>query len=276
MTADLQARPLAAVVAVSHESGDEIDGWLDAIERTGMRDRLELCIVDSGSGPRERERLRREVEPRVDHLLLSPTGVSGRRATAARRCTSAPVLIFTNPDTQLVTLPSAVGSDWPSGLLVGAMNHSLKPPDAHGARGLPTARRQALDLALGRFAPPVFVRDAVAPTWVSGSALALTREDFIRDGLFPEDLFLYYEDLDSLPGPRRAGRPGGHRSRLGDPPPAGGGRTAGPRLPGRHRPGERAAGRRAPPGPRGRRPGRTSCWRRSTFRAERRESSPGG
>ena len=109
--------------------------------------------------------------------------------------------------TQLVTLPSAVGSDWPSGLLVGAMNHSLKPPDAHGARGLPTARRQALDLALGRFAPPVFVRDAVAPTWVSGSALALTREDFIRDELFPEDLFLYYEDLElCLAHAERGGR----------------------------------------------------------------------
>ncbi len=196
MTPAPHSPPIAAIVAVSHDSGDEIAGWLEAIERTGRRDRLELCLVDSGSAPEERERLQREFGSRVDHLLLEPNRGFGASCNRGAAATSAPVLIFTNPDTQLGTLPAGLEDGWPAGRLAGAMNHSLTPPAAHGARGMPTARRQALDLALGRFAPPVFVRDAVAPTWVSGSALAISREDFERDGRFPEDLFLYYEDLE--------------------------------------------------------------------------------
>ena len=68
---DAQAAPLAAVITVSYNSSSSMPSWLEAIEATGCRDRLELCVVDSGSETAERERLERDVRPHVDHLLLS-------------------------------------------------------------------------------------------------------------------------------------------------------------------------------------------------------------
>ncbi len=190
------AAPLAAVITVSYNSSSRLASWLEAIEATGCRDRLELCVVDSGSEAAERERLERDVRPHVDHLLLEPNRGFGRNSNRGVAATTAPVLIFANPDTRLDTLPTALFGDWPPGLLVGAMNHTLDPPGAQGCRRVPTAGRQALDITLGRFSPPVYVRDAVAPTWISGSSLAVSRDDFMRAGGFPEDLFLFFEDLE--------------------------------------------------------------------------------
>jgi GT2 family glycosyltransferase len=193
------------VITVSHNSSSEMSGWLEAIEATGGRDRLELCVVDSGSEAGERERLEREVAPRVEHLLLEPNRGFGANSNRGAAATTAPVLIFTNPDTRLESLPGALAGDWPPGLLVGAMNHSLNPPAAQGCRRVPTAGWQALDMTLGRFSPEVYKRDAVAPTWVSGSALAVSREDFLRAGGFPEEFFLYFEDLELCLAHRRRG-----------------------------------------------------------------------
>jgi GT2 family glycosyltransferase len=202
---DAQAAPLAAVITVSYNSSSRLPSWLEAIEATGCRDRLELCVVDSGSETAERERLERDVRPHVDHLLLEPNRGFGRNSNRGVAATTAPVLIFANPDTRLDTLPTALFGDWPPGLLVGAMNHTLDPPGAQGCRRVPTAGWQALDMTLGRFSPPVYERDAVAPTWISGSSLAVSRDDFMRAGGFPEDLFLFFEDLELCLAHRRRG-----------------------------------------------------------------------
>jgi GT2 family glycosyltransferase len=192
-------------VTVTHNSASDLGEWLEAIEAGGLRERLELCVVDAGSQPDERERLRREVGPRVEHLLLEPNLGFGRSCNRGAAATTAPVLIFTNPDTRLDTLPAALQTGWPPGLLLGAMNVAIDPPGAQGAGRLPTAGWQALDMALGRFSPPVYVRDAVAPAWVSGSDLAVSREDFARAGGFPEELFLFFEDTTLCVAHRRQG-----------------------------------------------------------------------
>jgi GT2 family glycosyltransferase len=192
-------------VTVSHNSAADLDAWLEAIEAGGHRDRLELCVVDSGSEPEERERLKREVASKVDHLLLEDNLGFGRSCNRGAAATTAPVLIFTNPDTRLDTLPSALQKEWPAGLMLGAINVAIDPPGAQGASRVATAGWQALDMALGRFSPPVYVRDAVAPAWVSGSDLAVSRADFERAGGFPEELFLFFEDTTLSVAHRRNG-----------------------------------------------------------------------
>jgi glycosyltransferase involved in cell wall biosynthesis len=62
-----------------------------------------------------------------------------------------------------------------------------------------------MDMILGRLSPPVYVRVAEGAAWVSGSALAISRADFTRAGRFPEDIFLYFEDLDLCLAHRRRG-----------------------------------------------------------------------
>ena len=187
---------LAAVITVTYNSSAQMLPWIEAIEALGVRDRLEVCVVDSGSDLAERRALRANVAPRVDHLLLEPNRGFGRSNNAGVAATTAPVLIFANPDTRLLTLPTGLSGDWQEGDAVGAVNHSSEPPMPNAFLHVPTARWQAMDMILGRLSPPVYVRAAEGAAWLSGSALAISRADFMRAGRFPEDVFLYFEDLD--------------------------------------------------------------------------------
>jgi N-acetylglucosaminyl-diphospho-decaprenol L-rhamnosyltransferase len=196
---------LAAVITVTYNSSAQMPAWIGAIEALGVRDRLEVCVVDSGSDLAERRALRANVAPRVDHLLLESNRGFGRSCNAGVAATTAPVLIFANPDTRLLTLPTGLSGPWPEGAAVGAVNHSSVPPMPNAFRHVPTAGWQAMDMILGRFSPPVYVRAAEAATWLSGSALAISRTDFQRAGGFPDDIFLYFEDLDLCLAHRRRG-----------------------------------------------------------------------
>jgi N-acetylglucosaminyl-diphospho-decaprenol L-rhamnosyltransferase len=198
---------LAAVITVTYNSSGQMASWLEAIEQLGVRDRLELCVVDSGSDLAERRALREKVAPHVDHLLFEPNRGFGRSCNAGVAATSAPVLIFANPDTRLLNLPTALNGSWPDGLAVGGVNHSSDPPEPNAFRHVPTAGWQAMDMLLGRLSPPVYERASEGAEWLSGSALAVSRADFVRAGEFSDEIFLYFEDLDfCLEHRRRGGR----------------------------------------------------------------------
>jgi GT2 family glycosyltransferase len=196
---------LAAVITVTYNSSAQMPAWLEAIESLGMRSQLELCVVDSGSDLAERRGLRRDVGARVDHLLLNPNRGFGRSCNVGVAATSAPVLIFANPDTRLLNLPTALSEPWPDGVAVGAMNHSSVPPLPNAFRHVPTASWQAVDMILGRLSPAVYERADKDPQWLSGSALAISRADFERAGGFADDIFLYFEDTDLCLAHRRGG-----------------------------------------------------------------------
>jgi GT2 family glycosyltransferase len=197
--------PVAAVITVTYNSSRQMIDWIEAIEALGVRDRLEVCVVDSGSDLAERRELRAVMASRVDHLLLEPNRGFGRSCNTGVAATSAPILIFANPDTRLLTLPTGLLEDWQEGAAVGAVNHSSEPPMPNAFRHVPTARWQAMDMILGRLSPPVYARAAEGAAWLSGSALAISRADFTLAGGFPEDIFLYFEDLDLCLAHRRRG-----------------------------------------------------------------------
>src|SRR3954465_1105461 len=196
---------LAAVITVTYNSSAQMASWMGAIEKLGVRDRLELCVVDSGSDLAARRALRTDVAPHVDHLLLEPNRGFGRSCNVGVAATSAPVLIFANPDTRMLNLPTALSGTWPEGLAVGGINHSSDPPTPNAFRHVPTAGWQAMDMLLGRLSPPVYERAAQGAEWISGSALAISREDFLRVGGFSDEIFLYFEDLDFCLSHRRRG-----------------------------------------------------------------------
>jgi GT2 family glycosyltransferase len=200
-----ESGPIAAVITVTYNSSRQMLDWIEAIEALGVRDRLEVCVVDSGSDLAERRALRAGIASRVDHLLFEPNRGFGRSCNTGVAATSAPILIFANPDTRLLTLPTGLFEDWQEGAAVGAVNHSSEPPMPNAFRHVPTARWQAMDMILGRLSPPVYVRAAEGAAWLSGSALAISRADFLRAGRFPEDIFLYFEDLDLCLAHRRRG-----------------------------------------------------------------------
>jgi N-acetylglucosaminyl-diphospho-decaprenol L-rhamnosyltransferase len=186
-----------AVVTVTHNSSQVIEGWIDALGETGRRSQMEVCVVDSGSTPEERRFLRERVAPRVEVVCERPNLGYGRCCNVGAEQTSAPALLFINPDARVQSLPDAV---WNAGLIDGQLLGAFKQlPDGgiipQGHRRYRTAAREAETLVLGRFRPELG-RTAESPAWVSGAALIIRRADFDRIGGFSSELFMYFEDAD--------------------------------------------------------------------------------
>lgn len=186
-----------AVVTVTHNSSGIIGAWFDALEESGLRDRFEVCVVDSGSSPERAEATRRAAEGRADTFLAVPNLGFGRASNIGVGATSSPLVMFLNPDAWLEAVPADLLE--PAnvrGAIVGCtilpVHHG--PPSAGFSRA-PTARWEASSLVLGRHAA-TYDRTFTSPAYISGGTLLVAREDFERLGGFSSELFLYFEDAD--------------------------------------------------------------------------------
>jgi N-acetylglucosaminyl-diphospho-decaprenol L-rhamnosyltransferase len=198
--------PQLAVVTVTHNSSQVIERWIDALEATGRRSQMELCVVDSGSTPDERRFLKERVAPRVEVVCERPNLGYGRCCNVGAEQTSAPALLFTNPDARVQSVPDGV---WNGGLIAGQLLGAFKQlPNGEispaGYKRYPTAGRETEKLVLGRFSRGPG-RTAESPAWVSGAALIVRRADFDRIGGFSAELFMYCEDADLCLRHRAAG-----------------------------------------------------------------------
>jgi N-acetylglucosaminyl-diphospho-decaprenol L-rhamnosyltransferase len=197
--------PLLAIIAVTHDSSAEMEAWLAAVDAVRERVPAEICVVDSGSSPAERERMLEIARGRADHVILRPNIGYGGACNAGAAATTAPVLLFTNPDTRLISVP---GSALAPGALEGTILSGYVVDGAvclpAGFAAMPFARRQAAQLVLGRRAR-TFARAETNPMWVSGGALMIARGDLRRLGGWAEDYFLYFEDADLCLRHRRRG-----------------------------------------------------------------------
>lgn len=192
--------PVAAVIAVAHNSSESILGWLEALEvlRAGTgAPRLETCVVDNGSRPGELRFLREHVAPRVDVLVESANVGFGRGCNAGAAATRAPVLIFTNPDTRVRSLPDDVvrGRSIEGTVLAGLGLQADGTSIPLAFEHLPTFWWEARKLLLGGYTD-TYTRTAVDPTWALGAALVIARADFEAVGGFCDEIFLFFEDAD--------------------------------------------------------------------------------
>jgi N-acetylglucosaminyl-diphospho-decaprenol L-rhamnosyltransferase len=191
-----------AVIAVTHDSGADMPAWLDAVDALPQREELEVCVVDSGSSPEERERLEALTRGRVSRLVLRPNLGYGGACNAGARSTTAPVLLFTTPDVRLRSIPR--WAETLAGTIVGCYVEQGQAVRPAGFAVMPFARRQAAHLVLGGRSR-TYACSAVDPKWVSGGALMISRDDLDRLGGWAEDYFLYFEDADLCLRHRRAG-----------------------------------------------------------------------
>jgi N-acetylglucosaminyl-diphospho-decaprenol L-rhamnosyltransferase len=191
--------PAVAAVVVTFNSSKVIEGWVDSFESAGLRDQVELCVVDSGSGPEEREHLRERIAPRVETLSFEPNLGFGRSCNVGAAKTSAPTLLFLNPDGRILSLPArALGAVLEDGVILGAVAHELGAPQRRRPGAFehpPSAYWQANHLLLGRRSG-AFRRTYEHPAWISGGALIVGRREFDALGGFSPEIFLYFEDAD--------------------------------------------------------------------------------
>lgn len=197
------AGPRLAVITVTHDSAHVLPEWLAALEAVCDRDLTELCVADSGSTPAQLELLEEQVSGRVEHFLTLPNLGFGAGCNAGAAATSAPLLLFLNPDAQVRSLPARVlAGDGLGGALVGGF--ALDPDRPLGFSNPPGFRSEAEELALGRWSR-AYQRGPDDPAWVSGAALLIERSDFDHIGGFSPAFFMYFEDADLCMRHRYAG-----------------------------------------------------------------------
>jgi GT2 family glycosyltransferase len=183
-----------AVVVITHNSAHALPRWLAALEAVCDRRLLELCVADSGSSPEQVAEMEAATRGRVDHFLRLPNYGFGGACNAGAAATSAPILLFTNPDVEVRSLPARMldGSGL-GGAVVGG--YGTDPYRPLGFAEAPGLRSEARELALGRWSSS-YGRSETAPSWVSGASLAIERSSFDHIGGFSPDYFMYFEDAD--------------------------------------------------------------------------------
>lgn len=184
------------LVVVLHNSESElIDIWTHV--DVAMRDRV--CAVDNGSSDAS-VALATSLFPKVveqANLGLSAGNNAGLRATQGR------YVLFLNPDVSptlagLAELQSAL--EQAASLIAPRLVDADGSPQAN-ARGLPFLFRQAVHRLLGSNGwSDSYLAPAVGPLgevpWLLGAAIAGRRDTFETLGGWPEEYFLYYEDVE--------------------------------------------------------------------------------
>jgi len=212
------ASPELAVLIVNYRTGEHLARCLDSLAARAGAVSVETIIVDNASGDgseaaaRGRAGVRLVENPR--NVFLSPAW------NQAARLTTAPWLLFLNPDTELRegTLADlvALGRAAPRAGIVGPMLRNTDGSIYTSGRAFPRIRDAAGHALLGSVRPGNrFTRryhldgwDRTTPRevdWVSGAAMLMPRAAYEAVGGFDERFLLYGEELDIATRLRAAG-----------------------------------------------------------------------
>jgi N-acetylglucosaminyl-diphospho-decaprenol L-rhamnosyltransferase len=204
MSADL------AVVVVNYNSGDGVRRCVHSVFDSAGDVRLQVLIVDNGSGDGSAEAAIRE---HPEMVLLRNRENRGFAAAANQgiRATDSEFVLLINPDAELIvgTLERflKVARDHPRAGAIGAL---VRDPDGAvypSARRIPSFAQGSVHTLVGfvrpnnRFTQAYKMldwdrRSERRVDWVSGSSMLLRRQGLNEVGLFDEAYFMYAEDMD--------------------------------------------------------------------------------
>jgi GT2 family glycosyltransferase len=199
-------RPTWSIVVTSYHSLDMLnrhwDGLLQAGEVAGVDAKdVEVIVVDNADQPKVREFARAQG---FTYLPMgSNVGLSAANNRGAERATGN-YLLFANPDlgvrvADLATLRAEI--DRTGGIVAPRVDFPDGAPQS-AARGEPyllaklAHRGLAPKSALQRYLWPVGPYESGPVVWCAGGATSLSREVFDRIGGWPEEYFLYMEDVE--------------------------------------------------------------------------------
>ncbi|MHB1474032.1 MAG: glycosyltransferase family 2 protein, partial [Dermatophilaceae bacterium] len=199
-------RPTWSIVVTSFHSLDMLtrhwEGLLEAGELQGVSAQdVEVIVVDNSDEP-EVEKLARQQGFR--YLPMgSNVGLSAANNRGAELATGD-YLLFANPDlgVRVADLPIlAAEIDRTGGIVAPRLDFADGTPQS-AARGEPyflaklAHRGLAPKAALDRYLWPVGPYESGPVVWCAGGATSLSREVFDRIGGWPEEYFLYMEDVE--------------------------------------------------------------------------------
>ncbi|MBI4888251.1 MAG: glycosyltransferase family 2 protein, partial [Acidobacteria bacterium] len=211
--------PRLSIIIVTYNSIGEIDACLASLARSLPPLDAETIVVDNASGDGTADAVRGRW-PAVRVIDAGANTGFARATNLGIRRSSAPLLLFLNPDTEAAS--GAIER------LVHALDSS---PDAAVAGPRLLDERGRVELSFGRMIAPLaelrqkllvrghdrglpvvssyverLTRRARAVDWVSGACLLARRSDTEAVGLFDERYFMYAEDVDFCAAIRARGR----------------------------------------------------------------------
>lgn len=205
------AGPELAILLVNWKSADYIRACLRSLAADAARPVVEVVVVDNDPDPACRSMLAAEF-PYVIYRAAGGNLGFGRACNLAASISLAPVLLFLNPDTEL--LPGALRSllaaveRMPKAGVVGArLINSDGSLQTSCVQAFPSVLNQVLDLELfRRISPrsrlwgmrPLFEEGALPrpAEVISGACLLVKRSVFGEAGGFSPEFFMYAEDAD--------------------------------------------------------------------------------
>ena len=203
--------PLLSVIIVSVDTRNWLEPCLESLQEQDIFESIEVVVVDNGSSDGSADMVRQNF-PAVKLIRLKKTVGFGTANNSGAELTTAPVLLFLNPDTRIreASLSDILRKfeEHPKcGVAGGAVfDDQGKPERSVGSypslismglgrllKYLPPARR-----ILGRFCNQHwggYDKPHLA-NWVTGAYLWIRREVFNKVGGFDERFFMYCEDVD--------------------------------------------------------------------------------
>jgi len=175
-----------SVIIVNYNSGKLLIGCVDSIFNNVPDFIFEIIVVDNASKDSSIAELEEKYGAQVTIIKSANNlGFAAANNLGASR-TSGDILFFLNPDTEI--LSSAIWNEFPQ---IGERNiYTTRLTDADGVEysnisAIPTIRNYVRRLS----GKPYTV-------WAQGSVVIMQRKVFDKLGGWPEDYFMYSEDLD--------------------------------------------------------------------------------
>lgn len=185
-----QSEPSIAVLVVLFKSSESLHRLIQSLATYG--DQFdEVLFCDNSPDARDEDLVdqlcvRYKIQYRYKWEPTNP-GFAASCNTLSN-LTDADLLVFLNPDTELVQFPER--HEWPQGI-TGAMLET-ESGESHKAYGQTRRVMDELRFRLLRKSPP----RPEGFGYVSGAALAIRSSDFRLLQGFDERFFMYYEDID--------------------------------------------------------------------------------
>ncbi|MEU0464735.1 glycosyltransferase family 2 protein [Amycolatopsis sp. NPDC006131] len=209
-----------AVVVVTYFPGEDLDRFLDSLEKATSRD-VHVVVADNDSTDDALDRAEKRKNTHVLRIGENLGYGGGANRGVATLDDSYGWIVIANPDLEwepgsLDTLVEA-GQRWPRG---GAFGPLIRDPDGTvypSARLLPSLGRGVGHAVFGKIWPAnpwtrAYRQEHAAPAertsgWLSGSCQLIRREAWDSVGGFDTRYFMYFEDVDLGD---RIGRAGWH------------------------------------------------------------------
>jgi GT2 family glycosyltransferase len=209
--------PRLAVVVVSYEARESLEDALRAL-REDAAEPVELVVVDNASTDGS-ARAVRDLHPEARLIANAENVGFGRACNQGWRASSAPLVVFLNPDAEVA--PGALAAL--ANLLETRPEVGAAGPRTRSADGtiqvstgpdlgwIAEVRQRRLVRAVARRDPAALARAEARhavehePDWVSGSCLVVRRAALEAVRGFDERFFLYEEDADLCRRLRLAG-----------------------------------------------------------------------